>query len=107
MEKSLETIIKKSDRMLAVKMKRQSLKEKFDANITFGLNGGIFKIDQSMISFVNTIISLGKTQNVVLLDVNQTPILIEDLSCFQQQIVDQYFMSLGIYHAGYQDLKNE
>ena len=43
----------------------------------------------------------------MLLDVNQTPILIEDLSCFRQQIVDQYFMSLGIYHAGYQDLKNE
>jgi spore germination protein GerM len=105
MEKSLETIIKTSDRLLAVKMKRQSLKERFDANITFGMNGGIFKIDQTLISFVNTIISLGKTKNVVLLDVNQTPIVIEDLSCFLQQIVDQYFMSLGAYHAGYQDLK--
>jgi hypothetical protein len=107
MEKSLESIIKKSDRMLSVRMKRQSLKEKFDANITFGLNGGIFKIDQILISFVSTIISLGKTKNVVLLDVNQTPIVIEDLNCFLQQIVDQYFMSLGEYHAGYQDLKNE
>jgi hypothetical protein len=107
MEKSLESIIKKSDRMLSVKMKRQSLKEKFDANVTFGLNGGIFKIDQSLISFVNTVISLGKTKNVVLLDINQTPIVIEDLNSFLQQIVDQYFMSLGAYHAGYQDLKNE
>jgi hypothetical protein len=107
MEKSLESIIKKSNRMLSVRLKRQTLKEKFDADITFGFNTGIFKIDQSLISFVDTIIANGKTHNAVLLDVNQTPILIEDLKLFLSMIIDRYFMALGKYHAGYQDLKNE
>lgn len=107
MEKSLETIIKKSNRMLSVRLKRQALTEKFDADITFGFNGGIFKIDQSLISFVDTVIQHGKTQNAVLLDVNKTPILIEDLKTFLSTIIDRYFMALGKYHAGHQDLKNE
>jgi len=38
MEKSLELIIKKSDRLLSAKIKRQTLKERFDADITFGYN---------------------------------------------------------------------
>lgn len=107
MEKSLETIIKTSDRMLTVRMKRQTLKEKFDADITFGFNGGIFKIDQTLISFVNTIMSTGKTENVILIDVNQNPIVVENLNSFLTEIIDRYFMAVGKYHAGYQDLKNE
>lgn len=107
MEKSLETIIKKSDRMLSVRLNRLAIKEKFDADITFGLNGGIFKIDQLLITFVNTLLLRGKTHTVVLLDINQTPILIEDLNEFLLTIMDRYFMALGKYHAGHQDLKNE
>lgn len=106
MEKSLESIIKKSDRLLSVKIKRQTLKERFDADITFGFNGGIFKIDTQLISYVNTLLSLGKQQNIILLDVNKNPIVVEHLSQFQTDILDRYFMALGRYNAGYQDLKN-
>jgi len=107
MEKSLETIIKTSNRLLSVRIKRQTLKEKFDADITFGHNGGIFKVDQSLISFVNTIVLAGKTQNIILLDINQTPVLIDDANLFLSNIIDRYFMALGKYHAGYQNLKDE
>jgi hypothetical protein len=106
MEKSLESIIKKSDRLLSVKIKRQVLRERFDADITFGFNGGIFKIDPQLISYVNTLLSLGKQQNIILLDVNKNPIVVEHLLQFQQDILDRYFMALGRYNAGYQDLKN-
>jgi len=106
MEKSLESIIKKSDRLLSAKIKRQLLRERFDADITFGYNGGIFKIDQQLITYVNFLLSINKQQNVILLDINHTPVVIENLSQFQKDILDRYFMALGRYNAGYQDLKN-
>jgi hypothetical protein len=106
MEKSLELIIKKSDRLLSAKIKRQTLKERFDADITFGYNSGIFKVDQQLITYTNFLLSLDKQHNVILLDINQTPIVIDDLSKFQKDILERYFMALGRYNAGYQDLKN-
>lgn len=106
MEKSLESIIKKSDRLLSAKIKRQILKERFDADITIGYNGGIFKINQQLISYVTILLSMDKKQNVILLDINETPIVIDNLPHFQKDILDRYFMALGRYNAGFQDLRN-
>lgn len=106
MEKSLESIIKKSDRLLSAKIKRQMLKERFDADITFGYNNGVFKIDQQLITYTDFLLSRGKQQNIILLDINQTPVVVEDLTKFQKDILDRYFMALGRFNAGYQDLKN-
>lgn len=107
MNKSLEETIKFSHRMLNLKIQRQRIKEIFDSETTFGYNGGIFKINDQLISYVYTLIEIGKISNVVTLDSNGTPILIENIQDFFDIISDRYFMALGKYQAGYTALKNQ
>ena len=86
-------------------IQRKTLKEKIEAKLTYGFNGGIFKIDQELISFVQTLLSYNRTSGVILLDQNENPILIEDLSVFQDEILDRYFTSTVEYYDQYQELK--
>jgi hypothetical protein len=81
------------------------LKEKMDAKMTYGYNGGIFKIDRSLISFVDMIISRGRITDVPLLDHNDIPVIIDDMEKFRDEITDRYFSSVLEYHEKYQEIK--
>jgi hypothetical protein len=81
------------------------LKEKIDAKLTYGYNGGIFKIDIALISFVNSIIGQGRTQGVPMLDTNGIPVIVDDMEKFRDEITDRYFSSVLEYHEKYQEIK--
>jgi hypothetical protein len=72
-------------------IQRKSLKEKIDAKLTYGINGGIFKINRELLNFVEMLIYKDRSENVVILDVNENPILIQDLLSFREEIFDRYF----------------
>lgn len=105
MDKNLENIIELSDKLLSFKIKRHVAEEKFQAKITMGYNGGIFKIDQNLISYLKTILDLGKKEQVILLDINENPIVVENLKIFFDDVVDRYFSALGEYQANCQLIK--
>ena len=79
-------------------IQKRTLKEKIEAKLTYGHNGGIFKIDRILIVFVQMLIDQGRTQGVPLLDANDNPIMIEDLSIFKDEIVDRYFTATLEYY---------
>lgn len=86
-------------------IQRRLLKEKIDAKLTIGQNGGIFKIDRSLITFVQMFIDQGRTENVPLIDTNENPIMIEDLEKFRDEIVDRYYDTTLEYYQEFQELK--
>lgn len=86
-------------------IQRKTLKEKIEAKLTYGVNGGIFKIDRSLLNFVEMLINRDRTENVVILDVNDNPILIANLTEFRDEIFDRYFTSTLEYYEEYQKLK--
>lgn len=86
-------------------VQRKALKEKIDAKLTYGVNGGIFKIDRNLINFVEMLINKGRLENVVILDANENPILIESLESFRDEIFDRYFTATNEYYEQYLDLK--
>lgn len=86
-------------------IQRKTLKEKIDAKLTYGINGGIFKIDRSLLNFVEMLIYKDRSENVVILDVNENPILIENLVDFREEIFDRYFTATLEYYEEYQNLK--
>ena len=102
---NIQKLINTSDQLLSINIEKRILKEKFDAETTIGINGGIFKIDQSLILFVKYLIDMGKTINVALIDHNKNPILIKDLEAFQADITDRYFSASLKYHADYSELQ--
>ncbi len=89
----------------AFSIQQKILKEKTQAKLTYGFNGGIFKINRELISFVQTLLDKGRNTGVVLLDQNENPILIEDLSKFQDDILDRYFTTTNEYLEASQKLK--
>lgn len=86
-------------------VQRKTLKEKIDAKLTYGFNGGIFKIDRTLLNFIEMLIYKDRSENVVVLDVNENPILIEDLVSFREEIFDRYFSATFEYHEEYQKIK--
>lgn len=86
-------------------LERKNLKEKIDGQLTYGHNGGIFKIDRSLISFVQLLIDQGRTDNVPVLDSNDNPVLVNDLSVFRDEILDRYMTAVYEYHEQYDRIK--
>jgi len=86
-------------------IQRKILKEKNEARLTYGYSGGIFKIDMSLITFVDMLINNGRKNDVPILDSNNNPILINDLEDFKNEILDRYFTSTLEYYKEYEKVK--
>lgn len=86
-------------------IQRKALKEKIDAKLTYGFNGGLFRIDRNLITFVEILCANNRTSGVVLLDANENPILIDDLIAFKDEIFSRYFEATNEYFEQYQSLK--
>lgn len=86
-------------------IQHKTIKEKIDAKLTIGWSNGIFKIDQSLITFVEMLITKGRTTDVPLIDSNGNPVLIENLENFKTEIFDRYFSACHEYFQEYEKLK--
>ena len=105
METLLKQALEFSNYKQSLAIQRKTLKERIDGRLTFGHNGGIFKIDRNLISFVQFLIEQERTTDVVLLDVNENPILISDLKSFKDEILDRYFTSTNEYYQEYEKIR--
>lgn len=88
-------------------LQRKSLKERSESRLILGHAGGLFKIDQSLISFLQTLILKGRDTNVVILDSNNNPILIENLESFLDEVLARYYEVTLEYYEEYQKIKSK
>ena len=86
-------------------IQRKTLKEKIAQDLTYGFGGGIFKIDRSLISFVQMLVDQGRIADIPLLDVNDVPVMIPDMEKFRDEIMDRYFSSLYNYYERDQEIR--
>jgi hypothetical protein len=105
MEDQLKKALDFSNYRQTFSIQRKVLKEKVESTLTYGHNGGIFKIDRSLITFVQMLIDRGRTSGVPLIDSNENPILVNDLEKFRDEILDRYFTSTLDYYENYSKLK--
>ncbi len=105
MDEQLKKALEFSNYRQSLAIQKRILKEKIDAQLTYACNGGIFKIDRSLISFVQMFIDQGRVENVPLIDANENPIMIVDMETFRDEIIDRYYTSTLEYYAEYEKLK--
>lgn len=105
MQDQLKKALEFSNYKQTFSIQRKTLKEKIEAKLTFGFNGGIFKVDRELLTFVQVLINEGRITGVILLDVNDNPILVENLEDFKDEIFDRYFTATNEYYEHYQNLK--
>ena len=104
MDERLKAALEFSNYQQTFSIQRKTLKEKVEAKLTYGCNGGLFRIDRNLLTFVE-IISTKRTTGIVLLDSNDNPILIDNIADFKDEIFSRYFEATNEYYEQYQQLK--
>lgn len=105
MDDRLQTALDFSKYRQTLAIQRKLLKEKLQAKLTYGAHGGIFHIDHSLIAFVQLCIDQGRVSGIPLIDSNENPILIDDLTKFRDDIFDRYFSASFQYMSEYDAIK--
>lgn len=104
MDERLKKALEFSNYRISLFQKKEDLKLNMSNMLTYASNGGIFKIDPSLICFVKAIIDQGK-QRIVLIDSNENPIVITNINEFYDEIFNRYFEATNLYYMEYTKLK--
>lgn len=101
----LEKALDFSNTMKTFNINKNNLKVKTQNLLSYSTSGGSFTVDQSLISFMNFVVSSGKTE-ISLLDKNDIPIHIEDTEKFLTEVSSLYFEVVNDYYNDYQKLRS-
>jgi hypothetical protein len=107
MDEKIDKAFAVANYMATLSNQRRIILEEFSQKLIHYENGGTFKIDQHLITFVKLMIDLGYTHDVPLIDVNSFPIVIPDVQKFFDDIIQKYMNTLNEYSIKYADLKSK
>ena len=88
----------------SVQIKKQNALERAQNKLIFAYEGGLFKSDPTLITFVK---EHNPDRDLILLDQNSTPILIPSITDFISKAESCYYEAMNEYHQLYEQLKNE
>ena len=94
-----------SNTMKTFNLNKNNLRVKTQNLLSYSTAGGSFTVDQSLISFMNFVVSSGKTE-ISLLDKNNVPIHIDDTEKFLDEVSSLYFEVVNDYYNEYQKLRS-
>jgi hypothetical protein len=104
----MEEIIKKAfehaNYIAVLANQKQIITEEFNQKLIYYHNGGSFSITKEFLNFLNLLVSKELTDDVVLIDDNSTPILIEDLNQFFSTVFSIYFESTNEFYTKHSQL---
>ncbi len=103
--KRLEKALDFSNTMKTFNLNKNNLKVKTQNLLSYSTAGGSFTVNQSLISFMNFVVSSGKTE-ITLLDKNDIPVRIEDTEKFLDETSSLYFEVVNDYYNEYQKLRS-
>jgi hypothetical protein len=83
---------------------KAQLRARTQALLSYSFNGGTFTVNQSLIAFVQALITEGY-EDAVLLDNYENPVEVSDLLKFKTEILSRYTEATNSYHAEYEKLR--
>jgi hypothetical protein len=105
MDERIEKAFSVANYMATLSNQRRIILEEYNQNLIYYINGATFKISYELISFVKVLIEVGNTKDVILIDNNNFPILIEDLEEFLNSLVAQYLETVTTYADKFNEIK--
>lgn len=106
MDPRLEKALDFSNYMITLNNQRNLLHEKFLENCVHYINGGKFNITQELMNFCHMMSSTGQ-ESIVLIDDNNSPIQIDDLEDFLENITAIYFKNTNEYLVKFNEIKQK
>jgi len=104
MDERLKKALEFSNYMVTLNNQKKILIEQYYQNIIFYFAGGQFTVTQNLICFCATMLQKNQ-EDLVLIDDNKIPILIENLEKFYNDILDLYFNASNKFLNEYNLLK--
>ena len=104
MDERLEKALDFSNYMVTLNNQKRILREKFRESVVYYYRGSQFTVTKELMTFVNLLVDKDNTEDIVLIDDNETPVMIDNLAEFLNEILDTYFSAANEYHAEYQKL---
>ena len=105
MDRQLKEALDFANYQQTFSIQKKVLKERISAKLTYGFNGGLFRIDRTLLTFVDMLCVKGRISGVVLLDANENPVLVDDLEAFREELFQRYFEATNEYFDQYQKIK--
>jgi hypothetical protein len=106
MDERLEKALDFSNYMTTLNNQRKIVHERFLENCVHYINGGKFVVTRELINFCHTLMQNHQT-SAVLIDDNNTPVEIENLEKFLEDILDIYFTNSYEYLNKYNEIKRQ
>jgi hypothetical protein len=103
MDERLEKALNFSNFRMILSTKQENLKTLLQNKLLFHYEGYVFKIDQNLIGLLGALIVMDEKE-FILIDKNDTPVLIKDIPQFFNSLMPQYKKSLESYYNNYQKL---
>ena len=94
------------NRQTALKVAKQALLERVQAQTILAQDGGVFQITEQMIGTLKSLID-AQYETVIMLDANHNPIKISDPQEFLNRAIAKYQEALNEYHIAYEKLKKQ
>ena len=107
MDERLEKALEFSNYMVTLNNQKRLIKEKYYEDLIYFSNGAQFIVTKELINLVGFMIDRDNTKDVVIIDDNEIPVMISDLTEFYENIVDVYFSASNTYYRSYNDLKTK
>ena len=104
MDERVQKAFDNANYMATLVSQKNILNEEFLQSLLYYENGGTFTSSKELINFSKTLLDIGYTENVVLVDDNNTPINIENLKIFFDKVVSVYFESANAYYNKHSSL---
>lgn len=104
MEERLQKALEFANYRQTLNNQLQKLKIRSEGNLIFAKNGGSFTISKELIGFLDYLERSG-VKDAVLLDDNNTPVSITDISEFLKDITKRYFEVTADYLKEYQEIR--
>lgn len=105
MDKQLQKAFEIANYMETLASQKQVLKEEYFQSIIFYHNGGVFHATENRISFVKTLVDLAKDTRAVLVDENNLPVEVENITEFLEKMLAVYYTATNEYWTRYSQLR--
>jgi len=103
MDNRLEKALDFSNFRMILSTRQENLKTLMKNKLVLSYEGGLFKINQDLLSFIYTLLSQ-EIKEYIFIDRNDIPILITDLNEFYQKAKDKYENAIKQYFNSFQKL---
>lgn len=105
MDERIEKAFEVANFMATLSNQRRLMVEEFNQKLIYYINGGTFKITPELLCLSKTWLDRGLTTDVVFIDANNIPVIINSLDKFYEEISTQYLQATADYSNKFSELR--